>query len=264
MPGSIYLKTLHDLRGTIAAWSVGIAAIGAVNVLVFPTMLQMPGLVDFLDNLPSPLKAMIGDVHAMVQLGGFLKVKLFDPLPLLLAIFGVSHGAQLIAGECEQKSIDLLMARPIRRWRVVVEKFAALASGVVVVAVVLAVSVVIGARVIEAEISARYLVLATANGLPLSLLFCALALFGSCALRHARQATLMAGSIVVASYVLETLRTLSPALAGWRPISLFAYYKAGFSLAGEVSLAPILLLLGITVALVVGAAVAWERRDLVC
>jgi hypothetical protein len=54
MSGSIYFKTLHDLRGAIAAWSVGIAAIGAVNVLVFPTMLQMPGLIDFLDNLPAP------------------------------------------------------------------------------------------------------------------------------------------------------------------------------------------------------------------
>jgi len=263
MPGSIYLKTLHDLRGSIMAWSLGIAAIGVVNVLVFPTIQQMPGLIAFLDNLPAPLKAMIGDVHAMVQLGGFLKVKLFDPLPLLLAVFGVSHGAQLIVGECEQKSIDLLMARPIRRWCVVVEKFAALASGVIVVALTLAVSLVICAEIIGAEVSAGYLFMATVNGLPLSLLFCALALVGSCALRHARQATLMAGSIVVASYVLETLRTLSPALAGWRPISLFAYHKAGFSLAGEVSIAPILLLLGIMLVLVAGAIVAWERRDLV-
>ena len=263
MPGSIYLKTLHDLRGAVVAWSVGIAALGAVNVLVFPTVQQMPGLISFLDNLPPALKAMIGDVHAMVQLGGFLKIKLFDPLPLLLAVFGVSHGAQLIAGECEHKSIDLLMARPVRRWRVVVEKFAALASGMVVVALTLAVSLVISAGVIGAEVSAGYLVVATVNGLPLSLLFCALALVGSCALRHARQAALMAGSIVVASYVLETLRILSPALAGWRPVSLFAYHKAGFSLAGEVSVAPVLLLLGITVALVVGAMVAWERRDLV-
>ena len=137
MLGNIYLKTLRDQRGSILAWGLGLAAAASANVLFFPTMQAMPGMLEFLDNLPPAFKAMVGDVRAMVQLEGFLRIKLFDPLPLLLAIFIVPRGAALIAGEIELKSIDLLMARPVPRWRVAAGKFLALVTATVVTITIL-------------------------------------------------------------------------------------------------------------------------------
>jgi len=142
MTGSVFLKTLRDMRESVLVWSLGLAALGAANVLLFPAFVRMPGLVAFLDNLPPAIKAMVGDVRAMATPEGFLRVKLFEPLPLLLAIFGVPHGARLIAGEIEDRSVDLLMAQPIRRWRVVAEKFLAVACALVVLAAALAAAVV--------------------------------------------------------------------------------------------------------------------------
>jgi len=136
--GCVYLKTLHDLRGTTLAGSLGVAYTGAVNVLFFPTIQNMEGLVAFLDRLTPVFKAMIGDVSAMARLEGFLRVKLFDLLPLLLAVFGVAHGAQLLAGELEHKHVDLLLARPVHRWRVVPAKFLAVATSLAALAVGLA------------------------------------------------------------------------------------------------------------------------------
>jgi ABC-2 type transport system permease protein len=263
MKGSVYLKTLTDLRGTMVAGSLGMALIGAVNVLLFPTIQNMEGLVAFLDGLPPVFKAMIGDLSAMVRLEGFLHVKLFDPLPLLLAIFGIAHGSQLLAGEIEHKHVDLLLARPIRRWRVVLAKYLAVAVSVTVLAAALAVTVVICARVIGAGADPAPLILATLNGLPLTWLFTALALLGSSLTAHPRRAAFGAAAVVVLSYVLETLRLVSPALAGWRSVSLFAYHKAGYPLVGAPDPMAVMILLGLTVLLVAGAGVAWERRDLV-
>ena len=262
MHGNIYLKTLRDQRGAILAWSLGLAAAAAANVFFFPTVQAMPGMLDFLDNLPPAFKAMVGDVRAMVQLEGFLRAKLFDPLPLLLAIFVVPRGAALIAGEIEMKSIDLLMARPVPRWRVAVGKFLALVTATVIIAAFVAATVIICARFIETDIRAGYLLLSTLNVLPLTWLFGALALFFSCSLPRARQASLVAGFIVVASYVFETLRLLSSSIRSWDEVSLFAHQKAGFTLAGEIHSGPILLLLALVILMIVAAAVAFERRDL--
>ncbi len=262
MKGSIYLKTLVDLRGSVIMWSLGIAFIGAVNVLFFPTIQQMEGLVAFLDSMPPVIKAMIGDVSAMVRLDGFLHVKLFDPLPLLLAIFGISHGASLLAGELEHKHVDLLLARPVHRWRVVLAKFLAVATGVAIIAVALAATVVVCARIIGDELPWSHLVLGTLNALPLSWLFTALALLGSSLVTQPRPAAFAAGAVVVAGYVLETLRMMSPALAGWRTVSLFAYQKAGYPLVGAPDIGAVGLLLAVTVVLVTAACVSWERRDL--
>jgi ABC-2 type transport system permease protein len=261
--GNICLKTFHDMRGQIVAWSLGLAVLGAANVLVYPTMQNMPGIVAFLDNLPPAFKAMIGDVRDVVRLEGFLRAKLFDPLPLLLAIFVVARASQLIAGEVEEKSVDLLMARPIRRWRVVLEKYLAVVGATFILCGALAVSLLISRLFLDTEVRIGYLVMATFNALPLTWLFAGLAMLGSCSLPRARHAALLAGIVVVASYVFETLRLLSPALSGWRGVSLFAQHKAGYSLSGGLSAMPILALLGITVVLIAVSAIIWERRDLV-
>jgi ABC-2 type transport system permease protein len=233
-----------------------------VNVLLYPTFQSMPGFLSFLDNLPPALKTLIGDVRSMGMLEGFLKVKIFDPLPLLLALFVVPQGARLIAGETEDKSIDLLMAQPVRRRRVVLEKYLALASAAVILCGGLAAGLMIGCQLIGSEASPVYLVEATGNALPLTWLFAGLALVGSCLMAHARRAALLGGFIVVASYIFESLRLLSPPLSGWRFASLFAYYKDGYSLTEGFSAAPILVLLALTAALVAAAVLAWERRDL--
>ena len=260
--GNIYLKTLRDLRGSVLAWGLGLAAAAAANVLFFPTVQSMPGMLEFLDNLPPAFKAMVGDVRAMVQLEGFLRAKLFDPLPLLLAIFIVPRGAALIAGEIELKSIDLLMARPVPRWRVALGKFLALATATVIITAFVAAAAIICTRIIETYISAGYLVLSTLNALPLTWLFGALAMFFSSSLPRARHASLATGFIVVASYMFETLRLLSTSIRSWDEVSLFAHQKAGFTLAGVIHWGPIGLLVGLVVLMTIAAAVAFERRDL--
>ena len=262
MGGRIYLKTLRDLREQILAWCLGLALLAAANVLLYPSFKDMQGMVTLLENMPPVFKAMMGDVQAVTRLEGFLRPKLLDPLPLLLAIFVVSQGAGALAGEVEHKSVDLLLARPIRRWRVVLEKYLAIATATAILCGVLAASLVLCTFCVDVEIDAVKLVPASLNALPLTWLFAALGLLGSSLARRPRHASLAAGGIVVASYVFETLQLMSPALAGWRALSLFAHHKAGYPLSGDPAVGSILLLLGIAALLVAAAAAAWERRDL--
>lgn len=262
MRGSIYLKMLHDLRGQTGAWCLGMIVLAAANVLLYPTVQSYTELISFLERMPPAFKAMLGDVRAMAQLEGFLSVKVFSVLPLLMAIFTVGQGAQMIAGEIEMKSLDLLLARPVARWRIVVGKYLALVTATVVMALVLTASLVVCARIIGSDLGMGYLLLATLNGLPLAWLFGAIALLGSCLLPRVRQAALIGGGFVIASYVFETLRLLSDSIRGWEAISVFAHQKAGMELSGELHAGPILLLLGLVLLVTVVAAVALERRDL--
>lgn len=262
MRGSLYLKTLRDLQGQTLAWSLGLIGIAAVNVLLYPTVQNLPGLISFLENLPPAFKAMIGDLEAMGRLEGFLRVKVFDVMPLLLSVFVVSQGSALVAGEIEQKSLDLLLARPIPRSRVALAKFGALATAALALVLALALGLVVSARFVETDLAPDYLVIASLNALPLSWLFAALAVLASCALSRARHAALAVGGFVIASYVYETLRLISMRLRPLDEFSLFAWQKAGVTLDGTVHAGPILLLLLLTLGVVALAAVVLERRDL--
>lgn len=261
MNRGVYLKTLRDLRGQTAAWSAGLAAIAALNVLLYPTLQGMPDLIVFLDRLPPAFKAMIGDVRELARLEGFLRVKLFEPLPLLLAIFTISQSAQAVAGEVEFKSMDLLLSRPVRRRSVVLAKTAALMTATLPMAFATFLSTWLCARAIDAPTSPALLAAATANGLPLAWILGGVALLGSCAALRTRSASLFAGALAVGAYVFETLRLLSPALEPWEWASLFAHQKAGVTVSGEVHAGPILVLLGGSVLLIAVAVFVFERRD---
>ena len=264
MFGNIYLKTLHDLRGQVLAWALGLAALGAVNAWGFKSFQQMPDLISFLDSLPPAVKAMVGDVKALAMAEGFLRAKLFDPLPLLLAVFAVPVAAQSISGELEHKSLDLLMAQPIARWRVVIEKYLAVLTATIVLCATLVIGLIIGTLLMDIEIHRTHLIIATFIGLPLTWVFVGLAFLGSCLFSRARHASLLAGIVIVASYVFDLLRLTSSTASGWGAISLFAQHKAGYSLAGEISAGPILFLLGVAAALAIAALLVWERRNLSC
>jgi len=262
MLGSVYAKTLRDLRGQTLVWGLGLAAIGIVNIWGFKSVQQMPGLISFLENLPPAFKALIGDIQAMALAEGFLRAKLFDALPLLLAVFAVSQGTQMLAGESEQKTIDLLMAQPVRRWRIALEKYLAVATSLAVMCVLMVAGLLLCGPLFEVDLSSRYLLAATVSGLPLAWLFTSLALLGSSLFARARQAALSAGIVVVASYVFEMLRLLVPELRSWTAVSVFAHHKAGYTLAGELSGVPILLQLGLAAVLLGAALLVWQRRDL--
>jgi len=262
MLSSIYLKTLRDLRGLILAWGLGLAAAGALNVIFFPAFQQLPELVTFLKKLPPVFKSILGDIDAVFTLAGFLKLKLFDVLPLLLPVMGISQASRALSGEVEDKTGDMLLALPIARHRVVLEKYLALATAVAVVAAIIIVGLIITCAVVGADVGTRFLVNATLNGLPPTWLFMALALFGSCALRTSRHAAMLAGGMVIGSYVFETVRLISPALVGWRPVSIFAHHRAGVSLDGDLSLMTADVFIGLAALLLMLAVRTFERRDL--
>ncbi len=262
MLSSIYLKTLRDLRGLILAWGLGLAAAGALNVIFFPAFQKLPELLTFLKSLPPVMKTFLGDIDAVFTLEGFLKMKLFDILPLLLSVIGISQASRALTGEVEDKTGDMLLALPITRRRVVLEKYLALATAVAIIAGTIAGGLIVACAAVGADVNTVYLVNATLNGLPPTWLFIALALFGSCALKTSRHAAMLAGGVVIGSYVFETVRLISPALAGWKPISIFAHHRVGVTLSGELSWMTAAAFVGLSILLTALAVRAFERRDL--
>lgn len=53
--------------------------------------------------------------------------------PMLIIILGIALGSDAIAGEEERKTMDLLLSNPISRSRIVLEKFLAMTSIILIV-----------------------------------------------------------------------------------------------------------------------------------
>ena len=85
---NVYLKSLRDMRRSVVWWSLGLIAMTALMIAVYPTIRDNPDLNKLVENYPEALKAFIafgGDLD-YTSGAGYLGSELFAfMVPLLLS-----------------------------------------------------------------------------------------------------------------------------------------------------------------------------------
>lgn len=262
MAGGILAKTLRDRRRGLLGWSAGIVGLVAVIAAYWPSVRDSPDLRRFVEELPEGVRAFVGEADITTPVG-FLAAELFSfMVPLLFLIVAIGMGARAVAAEEERGTIDLLMALPITRRRMVVEKVAA---GVVVLAALglVLLASLLGAAATGMDLPAGRMAQISLATVLLALPFGALALAISCASGARGLAVGLASAAAVAAYMVDALAPLVDGLAGWRDLSPFAWYARDEVLdGGGLAAWRAALLVGVAAALTAVAVVALERRDL--
>jgi beta-exotoxin I transport system permease protein len=257
----VFTKSLRDQRWALLGWSIGMVLLVLVECAVWPTMRDMPNLDELLEGYPDAMKDLF-DLDAMSTATGFLNAELFTlMLPMLFIIFAVSRGARMIAGEEERGTLDAVLVTRVSCTTLVLQKAAALATSVAVLAVVLFVvtlglSPVFGMGLRPSAVATGALAMAL---LGLEFGFVALAVGAVTGRRGV--ALGVGGSLAVAGYVLYALGQIVDSFKPWQPLSPFHQTVADGPLGGGVPLSfawPLLVALVV----VAGALPVFDRRDL--
>lgn len=265
MRPNVFLKSLRDLYGPILAWGIGLLILAAVIVCLFSSVRDNGSLksIDAIVQGLSPLiRAAILDVPSVTDFEGFMSLEFFHYLPLFLAIFAIVEGSAAIAMEEERRTIDLLMAQPVRRWRVVIEKFAAMVVALYAIAFLAGMGLVVATRFVPVEIPWYRLILAATNSVAPALVVGALSLLGSCGLRRRRHAAIIGAAFLAASFFLNVLGKIVNPLKPWRVMSVFYSHAESRPLTGDLVPDHALWLAAATVALVIVAVLAFGRKEL--
>jgi len=170
---SVFAKSLRDQRWAVLGWSIAILALVSVMVALWPAIHDASAdLSRLLASMPPAMKAVLGNAD-FTTARGFLSAQLFGVmLPVLIAILGISRGAGLLAGEEERGELTLVLARPVQRRRLFVEKAGAALLTVVVVAAVVFVILFAATRIAGMDVAAAEL---GGGAVGLALLGCLLA-----------------------------------------------------------------------------------------
>ena len=260
---SVFAKTLRDRRRGAIGWSVGLVALVAVIAAYWPSVRDSPELQAFARDLPEALRALVGGGDYGTA-AGYLNAELFSFIvPLLFLIVAIGLGARAVAAEEERGTIDLLMAMPLTRRRMLLEKVAAGVVVLLALGAVLFGATVLGAAVADMGVEVARLAEITLATVLLALPFGALALAIGCATGARGLASGLTATAAVAAYMLNGLAPLVDSLEGYRDLSPFAWYASDAVLAGDgLALWRAGLLVGVAAVLLAVALVALERRDL--
>ncbi|HEX9717778.1 MAG TPA: ABC transporter permease subunit [Actinomycetota bacterium] len=262
---TVALKTLRDQRRALAWWALGLIGVAFMYAGFYPSIRDNAvKLNEYIESFPEPLRrAFLGESGDFTSPAGYLNTELFSFMaPLLLLLYAIGSGARAIAGEEERQSLDLLLATPVRRRRVVVDKFGAMLAGAAGLSVVLWASVAGLGPPFDLTPGLWNLTAAVVSCYLLAVAFGAIALAIGCATGRRAQAIGVTGGLAAATYLFDVLAPSVQALEWLQMLSPFYYYRGAEPLVNGLHPAHALVLAAVAGAAFAVAIVTFERRDL--
>jgi ABC-2 type transport system permease protein len=263
---SVFGAAVWSRRRSLAWWIGGSFAYLLFLGSAFPTL--QGNAADFekmLDNYPEALRAMFNIVEGVSLSSGpgFLHMELYSlVLPLLLIIFAVGFGARAVAGEEEDGTLDLILAGPVSRLRLLTHQFAAMTVLTFLIGLVNFLAILLAGAAFGMGLSPAKLAAATFGVVLIALVFGSLALAVGAISGKRGVAVAVASAAALAAYLIFSLADLVTWLGTLQKASPWYYYAASTPLLKGIEWAHAGVLAAIAVALPVAGGVVLDRRDL--
>jgi ABC-2 type transport system permease protein len=219
-------------------------------------------LLSFTEGLPEALLATFGGGDLSTP-EGFYQIETFGMMaPIALMIVTIAVGARALAGEEERRTMGLLLASPIKRSKIVIEKAWAMVASAITIGFATFAGVwsgsLLGGLGMDVGNIAATCLLVTLLGLVIG----SLALVLSAAPGRVKIAIFGSIGAALVFYVVSTFLPLSENLAGLAKWSPYYYYLSSDPLLTGMDWGHGAIFAGLTLGLIALSVVLFQRRDL--
>jgi ABC-2 type transport system permease protein len=217
---------------------------------------------DMISQYPDVLLGMIGSAD-MSTAEGFLQAEIFALMgPATFVALTALMGSRAIAGEEQSRTMGLLMANPVRRSTIVVEKTLSMIAYSVVLGVATFLGVWFGNLLGGIDIPIGNLVATTTLLILLGLVFGGVAMLLSAATGKTRVAAYGAIGVTLAAFFTFSFLPLAESLADYAKWSPFNFYLGSDPLTNGMAWGNAAVLAGIFIGLIGLSIPLFQRRDL--
>ncbi|WP_051798930.1 ABC transporter permease subunit [Catenuloplanes japonicus] len=251
-------RTLADFRRRTLGWAV-VASVFAIGYARIYSDLRSSGL---LVESRTPAMQDLIDTVERAPMAGYLETTVYGLMPpLLVVLCAVGLGARAVAGLEETGELELLLAGPIGRRRLVLTRYAGLVVSVTLIGLIIWASVqwfVFAGRI---RIDAVDVAAACAGVVLVGLFFGSMAFAAGAFTGDRTVALTLTGTLVTVAYSLRALADTADETRAMRWLSPFQYHLGG---EGPHPLWPggyELLLILLTGGLLTAAVYGFGRRD---
>ena len=256
----IWIKTASERQGLLIVTAYAMVVMGLVVGVMYPFIDDT--LKDLADAFPESVLAIAGNGD-MGTPEGFFQVEIFGLMaPIAVMVVTVSIGARALAGEEAGRTMGLLLANPVKRSTVVVEKTFAMVIHAIAVGVAIFAGVALGSLLGGLDMRAANVGATAALATLVGLVFGALALALSAGTGRLKMAIFGAIGAALAFHLLNAFLPLNDSTAGLAKWSPFNYYLSSDPLTNGMHWGHGAVLIGLFLTLLAAAVVLFNRRDL--
>ncbi|MEX0616372.1 MAG: ABC transporter permease subunit [Candidatus Woykebacteria bacterium] len=264
MIGNIIFRNLKDQKISLLFWSIGLILTVSLLIAFYPSVKESAqNITSYFENLPEALRAFVGEATDYATPAGYLNSELFTFfMPTLLIIFTVAAGSGAIAGEEDKGTLDLLLANPIPRFQVVVEKFILMILTTAILSSITAISLIIGTQSIGMDVNPMRIVDVMISVSLLALAFGSISLALSAATGSRSIGIGISASLAVISFFLYGLSPIVNFLKDYQKFSLSYYYSENNPLKNGLKLEHMAVFIAVTLVFLLISIVSFQKRDL--
>jgi ABC-2 type transport system permease protein len=255
-------KWLWDNRRSVIAWTIAIAGVGVFYGAMWPAF-NDPEILETFESYPSGLMEALNYTN-IVTPSGYINATVYGLVVAnLTVVYAVMMGTRIIAGDEEAGTLDLVLTLPASRTNTALQRFAAFLISMVLISLGLLIMMIALAGPAELE----GLSITDFAAMNLHLLFFG-GLFGAFAFaigagtgRKALAIGICVGIAVLgfaANGVLPQIEGLEW-IRSWSP---YHWLNGGLPLENGVTIADLLTMGALMIALVVVGTFAFNRRDI--
>ena len=256
-------RALYEKRWFMAGWALAYGVMSTLILMFFPSFSESGGFDTVAATLPQQLQGFIGDPRTFSSLDGFIVTQVYDiRMSLLLIIMTIVLAVGLTVREEEAGDLRALLATPIGRVRLSIEKL-------------LAASIIIGVLCLASTVGVYIGIAALGESAPHVLLWQAYALsvlFGAAVfsvpfaigLATGKRSVTLAISLTLAigGYLLSTFARAVDWLTPWEPLSVIYYYDTAPLRDHSFAMWNVWALAGFILCLITVGVLLFRQRDI--
>lgn len=252
-------------RWAIFWWCAGILFFVFLTLIFYPTIKHQSVQLDkSFNQIPQTAKQLFTDTSDIFSPIGYLSSQIYYLLlPLLLGILAINQGIGLLGKEERDNTIEMLLARPLSRGRLLLGKAAAGFMIVLIVSALSTLFTMLMCKLVGLEVDAVDILAAGAAVTLLSLTFGSIAFMLTALGRAGRAASIgITALVALGGYILVSL---VPSVAWLRwPAKIFPfnYYHAAQLLSGAYNWLNAFYFATVIAGCLVISWAAFRRRDL--
>jgi ABC-2 type transport system permease protein len=256
------MKTLHEKRWWMVFWSLGVIGMSLL-MMSFYHSFSGGQFDEALKNLPKSFQGIIGNMASLKTVPGYVSQEVFAlRVPLLTLIMGIILYTGVLAGDENEGTLQSLLAQPVSRLRVFLEKLLAAMVVSFIICGAAFIGVWIGLLLIHEQMSLLRLFQAVVGAWLLVFMFGSLG-FAIGAITGKRGiAGSVTGLLTFGSYLLSSF---APSVALIEKIDKyfpFHYYNNPAIAVNGLKGSNVLLMVSVSGLLLIIAAVIFTKRDI--
>lgn len=261
----VFKWTLRQRRWSVVWWSIGIIAFIFINLIFYPTFKSQSAQFNkTFEQLPETARQLFTDTGDFFSPVGYLSSQLFYlMLPLLLGFLAISLGVSLIGKEEREGTLEMLLARPISRTRLILSKTAAGALILLAVGIISTLTIMLMCKLVDINAGSINIFEA---GLVVTLMaacFGAVAFLVTMLGQGVRAAAIGVATLVaLGGYILVSLSGTVTWLAWPAKLFPFNYYHSSDLLTGSYDWANLIFFIVMIALCGLGSWASFRRRDI--